>query len=215
MQIRYYLSWFDDKLPEKLVTCLKEDLSERQSLVMISGQPSSENDPIPTFIKEKWLATAGITFEEYHLLDYRMDKEIAHDLLKKASVIFLCGGYPLLQKQFLISYELNDVIKNSEGLVMGASAGGINMSRAWLCSRNTGMDVESSQIYPGIALDAFFFCSKPQLTMNDTAMLEELLPLSQELPIYVASNEAALRIKKDKVTTFGEIHLMCEGQIKN
>jgi cyanophycinase-like exopeptidase len=65
-------------------------------------------------------------------VDYRMQKEDAQRFIQNASVIFLCGGDPVLQNDFLAEYELSDVIKNSDAVIMGASAGALNMAAQWL-----------------------------------------------------------------------------------
>jgi len=44
MKIHYYLGWFNDGLTEKLVRLLQEDITDRKSLVMISGNPSLDED---------------------------------------------------------------------------------------------------------------------------------------------------------------------------
>ena len=60
---------------------------------------------------------------------------------------------------------------------MGASAGAINMSAKWLCSKNTGYKVETSVIYEGIGLDDFYFYSTHNLEIDNTSLQEELFPL--------------------------------------
>lgn len=213
MQIRYYLSWFDDSLPEQLVFSLKKDIKDFQSLVMISGQPSSFEEKHTNLVKDAWLTPAGLIFEENHLIDYRMSKEEAKILLQEASVIFLCGGYPIEQNQFLKEYQLMDEIKKSPAIVIGASAGSINLSKRWLASNTTGMNTPDPTLYEGIGLDDFFFCSKPQLTIYDSEMLKELSPLSRELDIYLAVNECGIRVEGDQRECFGEVYLLRDGEM--
>lgn len=94
-------------------------------------------------------------FDDYHLINYHVQKEDAQTILQNASAIFLLGGDTLKQNEFLIDYELSDLIKKSIVVVMGASAGAINMSAKWLCSKNFGYPVEKSFLYEGIGLDNF------------------------------------------------------------
>lgn len=214
MTTRYYFSWFNEGFPEKLVDLLHEDIADRKSLVMINGQPANFDYQEINLVKDRWLTPAGIVFDDYHMVDYRMTKEEAHGLLEKASVIFICGGVTVSLNAFLIDYQLSEVIKKSSAIVMGASAGAINMSRQWLCSQSTGNDVESSSICDGIGLDDFFFCAKPNLEIGETALLDELLPFSQTIDCYVAVNECAIRIKDDNRTIMGEVYLVSHGEIQ-
>ncbi|MET3833184.1 tRNA G37 N-methylase TrmD [Paenibacillus sp. DS2363] len=159
MKTHYYFSWFNHFFPEKLVHYLQEDIQDRKSLVMISANPSGYKDEQVNFddISEwTWLNQANIIFDEYHFIDYRMQKEDAQRFIQNASVIFLCGGYPVLQNKFLAEYELSDIIKNSNAVIMGASAGALNMAAKWLSLNNTD-EVETSTIYDGIGFDHFAY----------------------------------------------------------
>ncbi|WP_025679391.1 Type 1 glutamine amidotransferase-like domain-containing protein [Paenibacillus massiliensis] len=216
MSTHYYFSWFNDFFPEKLVKWLHEDIQDRKSLVMISANPSDYMDEQINFdeIPEwTWLNQANIIFDEYHFIDYRMQKEEAQRFIQNASVIFLCGGYPVLQKDFLEDYELSDVIKNSNGVIMGASAGALNMSAKWLSLNNTGDEVEASTIYEGIGFDHFAYESHSQ---RDYAMFVQgyLFPLSEVIDIYAAEQESAIRVKDGKIEIVGPVYLISNSKIQ-
>ena len=59
---------------------------------------------------------------------------------------------------------------------MGASAGAINMSAKWLCSKNFGYKVEKSSVYDGIGLDDFSVLSHFDLENNLELVQSELSP---------------------------------------
>ncbi len=154
MKTHYYLGWFSNFFPENLGRVLQEDITDRKSLVMISSNPSFYEDDGAT--ERSWLDQAGIMFDEYHLINYRVQKEDAQTLIQNASVVFLLGGSILKLNGFLMEYELSDLIKKSRAVVMGASAGAINMSAKWLCSKNFGDEISS--VYDGIGLMIFPSC---------------------------------------------------------
>ncbi len=211
---RYYFSWFNEGLPERLIKALQRDISDRKSLVMINGQPTKFDYPDISLVKDRWLTPASIVFDKYHMIDYRKTKSEAHQLLQEASVIFLCGGVTMDLHEFIVAYDLSDVINKTSGVILGASAGAINMSRQWLCSKQTGSLVERSSVCEGLGLDDFFFCSKANLTLDDNELIDELLPLSQRFDSYLAINEGAIRIKKGQMGIFGEVHRLSQGQLK-
>lgn len=156
MKTHYYLGWFNDFFPENLGKVLEEDIADRKSLAMISSNPLLNEDVGAA--ERSWLDQAGIMFEDYHLINYHVQKEDAQAFIQNASAIFLLGGDTLKQNRFLIDYELSDIIKKSTAVVLGASAGAINMSAKWLCSKNFGYPVEKSSLYDGIGLDNFPSC---------------------------------------------------------
>lgn len=216
MSTHYYLSWFNDFFPEKLVQCLHEDIQDRKSLVMISATPSGytgEKINIDDISEWTWLNQANIIFNEYHFIDYRMQKEDAQRLIQNASVIFLCGGDPVLQNDFLAIYELSDVIKNSNAVKIGASAGAINMAAKWLSLINTGYEVETSTIYDGIGFDHFAYESHSK---RDYATFVQgyLFPLSEEIDVYAAEQESAIRVKDGKIEIMGPVYLISHSKIQ-
>lgn len=215
MSTHYYFSWFNDFFPEKLVQCLHEDIQDRKSLVLISATPSAYKDEQINFddVSEwTWLNQASIIFDEYHFIDYRMQKEDAQGLIQNASVIFLCGGEPDLQNDFLAEYELLDVIKNSNAVIMGASAGSLNMAAKWLSLNNTD-EVETGTIYDGIGCDHFAYESHSKRDYA-TFVKGYLFPLSEEIDVYAAEQESAIRVKDGKIEIIGPVYLISHSKIQ-
>ena len=212
MKTHYYLGWFNDSFPEKLSRALQEDITDRKSLAMISSNPSSYEDDGAT--ERSWLDQAGIMFDEYHLINDCVHKEDAQTIIQNASVIFLLGGNTVKQNDFLMEYELSDSIKKSNAVVMGSSAGAINMSKKWLCSKNLGYQVEMSSVYDGIGLDNFSVLSHFDLENNMAMVQRELSLLSEEINIYASNKDCAVRVKGDKIDVFGTVFLISHSKIQ-
>lgn len=212
MKTHYYLGWFNNFFPENLGRVLQRDIIDRKSLAMISSNPSICEDDRTT--ERLWLERAGIMFDEYHLINYFVQKEDAQKIIRNASVIFLLGGDTLEQNGFLIEYELSDSIKNSSAVVMGASAGAINMSAKWLCSKNLGYEVEMNSVYDGIGLDNFSVLSHFDLENNIALVQSELSPLSKEINIYASNKDCAVRVKGDTIDVFGNVYLISDSKIQ-
>ncbi|MFS1515860.1 Type 1 glutamine amidotransferase-like domain-containing protein [Bacillus sp. SCS-151] len=210
MKTHYYLGWFNNFFPENLGRALQEDITDRKSLVMISSNPSSYEDDGAT--ERSWLDQAGIIFDEYHLINYRVQKEDAQTLIQNASVIFLLGGNIINQNGFLMEYELSDLIKKSRSVVMGASAGAINMSAKFLCSKNFGDEISS--VFDGIGLDDFSVRAHFDLENNFALVQSELSPLSEEINIYASNKDCAVRTKGDKIDIFGNVYLISHSKIQ-
>lgn len=211
MKAHYYLGWFNNLFPENLGRLLQKDIIDRRSLVMISSNPSIYEDDGAT--ERSWLDHAGIMFDEYHLINYRVQKEDAQTKIQNASAIFLLGGNTLKQNGFLTEYELSDPIKKSSAVVIGASAGAINMSDKWLCSKNLGYEVEMSSVYDGIGLDNFSVLSHFDLENNIGLVQRELSLLSEEINIYASNKDCAVRVKGEKIDVFGNVFLISHSRI--
>ena len=208
MKTCYYLDWFyDNGFPEKLVNVLNEDITERKSIVMISAESPDYQDEqvsIDNVFEKTWFNNADIFFDEYHLIDHNTHKEVAQQLIQNASVVFLCGGYPQYQKHLLEKYELSDLIKKSNAVVMGTSAGGMNMSNEY---------VDDGTIYKGMALNNFSF--EAHFDYDNITLLEERFLLSEKMDIYVAANKnGAVRVKESKIDIIGNVYLICNSKIE-
>ncbi|QIC45855.1 type 1 glutamine amidotransferase-like domain-containing protein [Lysinibacillus sphaericus] len=212
MKTHYYLGWFNDFFPENLGRVLQEDITDRKSLAMISSNPLLYEEAGAT--ERSWLDQAGILFDDYHLINYHVQKEDAQTFIRNASAIFLLGGDTLKQNEFLLDYELSDLIKKSTAVVMGASAGAINMSAKWLCSKNFGYPVEKSSLYDGIGLDNFSVLSHFDLENNIELVQNELSPLSKELNIYASNKDCAVRVKGNSIDILGNVYVISQSKIK-
>lgn len=212
MKTHYYLGWFDNFFPENLSKVLQEDITDRKSLAMISSNPSNYEDVGAT--ERSWLDQVGIMFDKYHVINERVQKEDAQMIIQNASVIFLLGGNILNQNRFLVEYELSDSIKKSSAVVMGASAGAINMSAKWLCSKNFGDEVEISTVYDGIGLDDFSVLSHFDLENNIALVQSELSPLSEEINIYASNKDCAVRVKEGNIDILGDVYLISHSKIQ-
>ncbi|MGD6993114.1 Type 1 glutamine amidotransferase-like domain-containing protein [Sutcliffiella horikoshii] len=212
MKTHYYLGWFINFIPEDLTRVLQEDITDRKSIAMISSNPDMFEEV--GAIERSWLDAAGITFDEYHLINYQVQKDDAQTLLKKASVIFLLGGNPVKQNDFLREYELSEPIIQSKAVVIGASAGAINMSAKWLCSKKLGFEAETSSLLSGIGLDDFSVLSHYDLENNTDLVLSELSPLSQEMAIYASNKDCAIRVKGDVIDIYGNVYVISDSVIR-
>lgn len=215
MSTHYYFSWFNDFFPEKLARCLHEDIQDRRSLVMISADPSGYTDMQINYndIAEwTWLYQANLTFDEYHLIDYRMQKEDARRFIQNASVILLCGGDPVWQNNLLADYDLSDVMKNSNAIIMGASAGALNMAAKWLSLDDTGDDVETGRVYEGIGFNHFAYESHAKRGYA-TFVQGYLFPLSEEMDVYAAEQESAIRVKDGNIEIMGPVYLISHSKV--
>jgi len=226
-KIHYYFGWFNDIIPKKIADALDNDIPEKKSLAIITTAPSDYKytDEMLEFTKNIWFEPAGIMFDEYHSIDHRITKAKAHELIKNASAILLHGGYAVLQNAFLQEYELSDAIqKSNASVIIGASAGGMNMSAKWLTSkyvptysaRHTSDEIK---IYEGLGLDNFALeshalCDSIDVLAGMENTKHNLIPLSQDIDVYVACEESTIRIKNDKFDVMGDVYLISKSKIK-
>ena len=123
------------------------------------------------------------------------------------------GGDTLKQNRFLTEYELAEPIKTSAALVMGASAGAINMGAKWQCSERFGNAVDMDTVCDGLALDPFSVLSHFDLENNMALVQEELSALSDEMNVYASNKDCALRSKGGNIDISGDVYVMSRSDI--
>ena len=113
----------------KFVTQIKKYLKDNKSILFIA---SSKNDfekiDIYSNLLFESLKLSGIAFKEYNVLDVRTTDR-AKEFVDKANLIFLSGGNTFLQSEFFKEINLKALLENYNGIVVGQSAGSINMAK--------------------------------------------------------------------------------------
>ncbi|WP_340026552.1 Type 1 glutamine amidotransferase-like domain-containing protein [Paenibacillus sp. FSL K6-1096] len=216
MNTHYYFSWFNHCLPDRLAGWLHEDIQDRQSLVMISAELSNcegEQIDFADIPEWTWLNQAKLIFDESYFIDYRMQKEEARRVLQHASVVFLCGGDPVQQNELVAEYELADVIKNSAAVILGASAGALNMAAKWVTSKQAGQQVDIDSVYDGLGLEPFAYESHSKRGYASFVQ-GYLFPLAEQMDVYAAEQESAIRVQGGKISILGPVYLISRSSIQ-
>ena len=64
------------------------------------------------------------------IIDNRNIKDINNGILLNADIIYLMGGDPILQNEFVINNNLLNFIKKSNSFIIGVSAGSMNLAKS-------------------------------------------------------------------------------------
>ena len=190
---------------EGIAKVLKEELTERDSLVFISTWPDNfaQNDEDSDGMHNMF-AERNMPFVKHSVIDNRMEADEAVRLIREASCIFLMGGNATLQLDLMSRKGILDEIRRSSAVILGVSAGSMNMG-------TQVVDIyESITPYEGLGF--------ADLTIKAHYPLEEdLLQLvkqvSMELPVCLMTDESAIFMKKDSAMQIGKIYHMVKGEI--
>ena len=73
-KIRYYFGWFNGNIPQQIAQSILNDTPCKKSLVIVSNTPANneETDKMAALAKNMWFEPAGVVFDNYHIIDYRM-----------------------------------------------------------------------------------------------------------------------------------------------
>lgn len=160
-----------------------------------------------------------LPFKHYQLLDGRT-KGQAKQLVEEADFIFLCGGHVPTQNQFFQNINLREIIKNTNAVVLGGSAGSMNCAEIIYCPpelEGEGVDKSFKRYFKGLGLTKInIFPHFEDIRYETIDGLENekdiLIPDSYHSPIIAYSDGAYILQVDGKATMFGEAYLFENGK---
>ena len=202
----------------KFVTQIKKYLKNNKSILFI---PATKNDfekiDIYSNLLFESLKLSGIVFKEYNVLDSRTI-DSAKEFVDRANLIFLSGGDTFLQSELFKEIKLKDLLKNYNGIVIGQSAGSINMAKDVF---NSPEQSENSEpiYFEGLGLTKINI--EPHWE-NDTSAFDAdeeyqrkyILQESKKRDIYALCDGSYIIINNNEIMNiYGEAYLVKDGKI--
>ena len=157
----------------------------------------------------KMFQESGISFEVTCVVDGRMTAEDAQKAVKEADVVWLSGGNTPVEFAYLKKYGLDTVLRQHKGVVIGMSAGSINMAKNAICTLSCGH--AKQEIYEGLGYVEFSV--EPHFVREKLS--DELLELSNEYLIYGLCDDSIIVSKDGQVSFYGEVYRLKGGQIEH
>ena len=111
-----------------IVENIKNNIKEKNSILFISTGNEDKNT-LSSYSNSLFnnLKSCGIEFNNYLVLSNE-NKNLAKKYVEEANMIFLCGGDQYQQLRFFNDINLGYLLENFNGLIIGQSAGAINMA---------------------------------------------------------------------------------------
>jgi peptidase E len=150
-----------------------------------------------------------VLFSSVEVVDSRVAKERAQQFIVEADVVWLAGGNTLLQMRNITNYELSSALQRTNAIVIGMSAGAINMATDVVLARNTKEGVMKLTEYPGIGL--VDISVEPHFMEGDTSQLENVLIASERCKIYCLHDNSFILIEDSQVEVFGQHTIFLNG----
>ncbi len=202
----------------KIVDHIKKYLNKCDTLLYIVSDPNEkEKTKLYSDILFESLKLSGISFKEYIILNNDNINK-AKEYIKKADLIFLSGGDTYIENEFFNSFNLSELLKDYNGLVIGQSAGALNMAK-YVFNSPENMDDSEPIYFKGLGLTNINI--EPHFVYDDTNFTEEekfqrdaILLESYNRKIYGECDNSHIIIDKDdNIFIYGETYLITNGKI--
>lgn len=210
MAISILTSMFENDFPDKFAERLNEIIINRGKFVFIASEFNGFqeiNDNYFRLILSKF-HNAHIWFTDCCIVDDRMTKEQSQLAVRDADVVWLSGGDTPTQFTYLKEYELDLILKNHKGVIIGMSAGAINMAKTAICT--VTCEHHEQKIYSALGLvDISVEPHFDHINVSD-----ELLELSDDYCIYGLCDDAAIIWNDGNIELLGDVFTVDKRMVK-
>lgn len=199
---------------------LKKHMTNRKCMVIISGNPKKRYGD-PNEITRQSFSMSGIPFDEYIYVN-DSNKEFIAEYIRKADCINLFGGHLPTANAFINELNLKELLKNYNGVIIGASGGAMNMAEKVYCIPEVDgehKDKSFKRVLDGLALTDIniiphYRLFEKKVFSDGLRMLEEiLLPDSQKIPLIALPDGSYIIQQGNKIEIFGEAYLLKDQKI--
>lgn len=202
-------SGFPNGFPDDFSRVLKIYIKTGMNFVFVASEFENIYEKTDWYCNHflKMFSDCGITFDSVNVIDGRMSKKSAQAMVRKADVLWLAGGDTPTQFAYLKSYGLIPCIREQKGVIIGMSAGSINMAKTAVCTLTC--DHDKLEIYEALGL--VDFSVEPHFDKDN--ITDELLTLSEKYPLYGIYDDGAIICTEDNTLYLGDVFLINNGYV--
>lgn len=189
---------------------LKKDIKNNDTIVFIATTfDDYEKNDLYYNNLIKHFKNIDITFNKAYLIDNRVAKDLAKDYILKSNIIFLMGGDAKKQIDSVKEYDLFEILKSKEGIILGVSAGSMNQSSRVVYKKDYNNYVIED--YEGLGyIDINIY---PHLDFNNIDYLKEVFEVSNYTKTVALPNDSFIRIENNNIDFVGEYYTIQNSKI--
>lgn len=189
---------------------LKKDIKNNDTIVFIATTfDDYEKNDLYYNNLIKHFKNIDITFNKAYLIDNRVAKDLAKDYILKSNIIFLMGGDTKKQIDSVKEYDLFEILKSKEGIILGVSAGSMNQSSRVVYKNDYNNYVIED--YEGLGyIDINIY---PHLGFNNIDYLKEVFEVSNYTKTVALPNDSFIRIENNNIDFVGEYYTIQNSKI--
>lgn len=202
-----------------LVDQLKDNIIRTKKVVFVASDINDSYEKVSSYanIFFESMSMVGITFLEYFIL-YGDNMDKAAEYINDSDLVFLCGGSTYNQYIFFEIINLRYLLENYSGIVIGQSAGALNMAIDVFNSPEN--KEESEPIYfdglglTNINIEPHFEFDDSVFDENEKYQRDFIIKESYKRTIYGQCDGSHILINNsNKVMICGKTYLIKNGNI--
>lgn len=203
---------------------IKKYLSGTNRVVYVANDPNNilENEERIKNMMDSF-SLSNLNFNEKILLDARNKKD-AKNIILGADIVILSGGKILCQNKFFRSIRLKKILKHFNGIVIGMSAGTMNLCKTIYNFPEENVDIKERRWVKGLGLyDKIIIphfdgeTNAYQIECEEVDVVNDyIFPASHKKEFLGIPNGSYILIDGNKnVSFFGEMYTIKDGKVSN
>ncbi len=204
-----------------LVEQIKGCVNKFENFVFIVSNPAGEANDMYANVTFESFKKSGIGFKNLIVVDNRNKQDIAK-IIKCADFVFLSGGHVPTQNKFFEEIKLKDILKTYDGVIMGQSAGSMNLAKKVYNYPETLDEIDDPKFLKGLGLTDLtivphFNTEKGNEQVDDSInlMRDYLKKDSKVVSLYCITNYSHIKIQNGNPEFYGDIYLMQNGKFNH
>ena len=197
----------------KFADNLKKAVKGHDLMVFVASSPFFDGTKTYAELTRSSLSLAGIRFSKMIVLD-GTNMFACKYLMEHADLVFLAGGDTAVQMKFFENMDLRKHIIRCKGVIVGQSAGSLNLATDVYCSP-TPDETATKKYWKGLGMTDISI--EPHFNPANKNFIEKvLLPDSKEQP-FIAITDGSYIIDDTQTrqsTVHGEAYLFSNGSAK-
>lgn len=161
---------------------------------------------------------AGLNFQEKIILDSR-NQDQAKDIILGADIVILSGGKCLCEIEFFDDIELSEILKQYNGIVIGISAGSMNLCNTVANFPEELVDKDEPRWLDGLGfydeiIIPHFDGNNYQFKLQEIDVVNEyILPMSNHHDFIGLPNGSYILIENGKPNLYGNAFRISQGKV--
>ena len=156
-------------------------------------------------------AEKNIQFENVYTIDSRLSEYEMKKNINSSDIVFILGGNTLKQIEYINKYNLKNAIKNENHILIGVSAGAINMAKKVVLAKDLSDDISSLSVYEGIGVSDYNI--EPHCDFNDNIHFKDLIEASFYTNLIVMNENCLIIINDKSKKIYGDYFYIKKGNI--
>lgn len=205
-------SFKEMKIERKIAEFISSNIKKNKIISFVSSdfEDYEFNDKFSKKLVDSF-ENNNLNLKKIYIIDSRKTKEEMVCDLKKSNIIFLLGGDTLKQINFINRYDLKDRINRDDAIIMGISAGAINLAKKVVLAKDEDDNIPELSIYSGIGVTDINI--EPHCDFNNKKHWKELEEASLYSKIVVMHDDCFIIIEDNKCNYYGSYLILNKKEI--